>query len=77
MTDKPMDATKPESPISILAEKDQNGYRLITGTGQLEKIGNLLRGKQKFSFFYSIGLPVLVTLATVAFTTAIQYIPAG
>jgi hypothetical protein len=68
-----MDATKPESPISILAEKDQNGYRLITGTGQLEKIGNLLRGKQKFSFFYSIGLPVLVTLATVAFTTAIQY----
>jgi hypothetical protein len=74
MKDKPPDASKPESPISILAEKDQNGYRLITGSGQLEEIGNLLRGKQKFSFFYSIGLPVLVTLATVAFTTAIQYI---
>ena len=45
-----------------------------TGPGQLEQIGNLLRGKQKFSFFYSIGLPLLVTLATVAITTAIQYI---
>jgi hypothetical protein len=39
------------------------------------------RGNRKFTpretkvlFFYSIGLPVLVTLATVAFTTAIQYI---
>jgi hypothetical protein len=74
MTDKPPYAAKPETPISILAEKDQTGYRLVTGPGQLEQIGNLLRGKQKFSFFYSIGLPVLVTLATVAFTTAIQYI---
>jgi hypothetical protein len=74
MTDKSPDATKLATPISIVAEEDQNGYRLKTDADQLEKIGNLLRGKQQFSFFYSIGLPLMVTVATVAITTAIQYI---
>jgi hypothetical protein len=52
--------------------------RFTVRTNDLENIGEQLRGKKAFSFFYSIGLPILISLATVIGTTVIgqlfQYI---
>jgi hypothetical protein len=47
---------------------------LFTDPDRLEQIGALLRGKPEFSFFYSIGLPILVTVATIAISSGIQYL---
>jgi hypothetical protein len=41
---------------------------------QLEQIGEKLRGKQKFSVFYSIILPIIVSAATLIFSSLFQYV---
>jgi len=75
MSETPMPtAEKSDEPIAILAERHAEGYRLFTDPARLEQIGVLLRGKPEFSLFYSIGLPILVTVATIAISSGIQYL---
>jgi hypothetical protein len=75
MSETPMPAAqKFNEPIAILAERQAEGYRLFTDPDRLEQIGALLRGKPEFSFFYSIGLPILVTVATIVVSSGIQYL---
>lgn len=63
------------SPGEILVSIDQTAsgqYKIQTG--HLEQIGKQLRGKQSFSVFYSIVLPLLVTLLTMTMTGLFQWI---
>jgi hypothetical protein len=75
MSETPMPtAQKSDEPIVILAERQAEGYRLFTHPARLEQIGALLRGKPEFSFFNSVGLPILLTVATIAVSSGIQYL---
>jgi len=67
-------AQKSDEPVAILAERQAEGYRLFTDPARLEQIGALLRGKPEFSFFNSIGLPIILTLATIVVSSGIQYL---
>jgi len=61
--------------IAILVEKqDMDKYRLRADSAQLERIGVLLRGKTRFSILNYIIIPLVVSLGTIMFTGAFQYI---
>ena len=64
---EPAAGTRPAS-VSVYIDGDR---RFNIRTSDLENIGAQLRGKQPFSVFYSIGLPILVSLVTVIGTTLI------
>jgi hypothetical protein len=70
-------STYPDQPkfsgATIYIEReDDNRYKL--NSDQLELIGSQLRGKQKFSIFNSIILPLFVSVATIVFSGAFQYV---
>jgi len=71
---EPATSTQPAH-VSLNIEGDR---KFIVRTSDLENIGAQLRGKKEFSFFYSVGLPIIISLITVAGTTGIaqlfQYI---
>jgi hypothetical protein len=67
-------AQKSDEAVAILAERHAEGYRLFTDPAHLEQIGARLRGKSEFSFLNSIGLPILLTVATIAVSSGIQYL---
>jgi hypothetical protein len=59
--------------LSIIVEQ-QDGNRYKVQSSQLEQIGAQLRGKQQFSIFYSIILPIIVSVATVIVSSLFQYV---
>jgi hypothetical protein len=67
-------AQKSDEPVAILAERHAEGYRLFTDPAHLEQIGARLRGKSEFSFFNSIGIPILLTVVAIAVSSGIQYV---
>lgn len=54
--------------VSVIIDGDR---RFIVRTGDLASIGAQLRGKKSFSVFYSIGLPILISLLTVIGATTV------
>jgi hypothetical protein len=59
--------------VSVYVEQDgANKFKIQSD--QLEQIGAQLRGPREFSIFQSITLPIIVTLATLIFTSLFQYI---
>ena len=54
--------------VSVFIDGDR---RFTVRTSDLENIGAQLRGKKSFSVFYSIGLPILISLLTVVGTTLV------
>jgi hypothetical protein len=84
MSDTPHSAEPPAGQtasigLTFSVEKHPDDrYRLYTDPDDLQRIGELLRGKPVFSFFSSIGLPALVTLITIVLgtmvTAGLQYI---
>jgi hypothetical protein len=69
-----METPQPNSAdVAVIVEQEAaNRYRVLSS--QLELIGEKLRGKQRFSVFYSIILPVIVSAATLIFSSLFQYI---
>src|SRR5712692_6844661 len=69
-----MEAPQLNSPdIAVFVEQEStNRYRVLSP--QLEQIGEKLRGKQRFSIFYSIILPIIVSAATIIFSSLFQYV---
>jgi hypothetical protein len=59
--------------VSVYVEQE-GGNKFKIQSGQLEQIGAQLRGPRQFSIFNSIILPVLVSLATILFTSLFQYV---
>jgi hypothetical protein len=57
--------------VSVYIDGDR---KFIVRTNDLENIGAQLRGKKDFSFFYSVGLPILITFFTVILTTGIAQV---
>ena len=59
--------------VSVYVEQDgANKFKIQSD--QLEQIGAQLRGPREFSIFQSITLPIIVTLATLIFTSLFQYV---
>jgi hypothetical protein len=54
--------------VSVIVDGDR---RFTVRTSDLENIGAQLRGKKGFSWFYSIGLPIMISLLTVVGTTLV------
>jgi hypothetical protein len=54
--------------VSVYIDGDR---RYTVRTADLESIGSQLRGKKPFSIFYSIGLPILISILTVLGTTIV------
>lgn len=71
---EPAAGNRPAS-VSVYIDGDR---RFAVRTSDLENIGAQLRGKKQFSVFYSIVLPVMISLVTIIGTTMIaqffQYI---
>jgi hypothetical protein len=63
--------SEPEVTVYIEREAD-NKYKL--NSAHLALIGDQLRGKPKFSIFNSILLPLIISIATVVFSSAFQYV---
>jgi hypothetical protein len=68
-----MPGDPPFSDTSIYIEQE-GANRFKIQSGQLEQIGAQLRGRRQFSIFNSIILPVIVSLATIVFTSLFQYV---
>jgi hypothetical protein len=59
--------------VSVYIEQDgTNKYKIQSN--KLEEIGAQLRGRREFSIFHSIVLPLIVSVATIIFSSAFQYI---
>jgi hypothetical protein len=59
--------------VSVYIEQEeQNRFKIQSD--QLEQIGAQLRGPRHFSIFHSIILPLVVTVATLLFTSLFQYV---
>lgn len=54
--------------VSVSIDGDR---RYTVRTADLESIGAQLRGKKAFSIFYSVGLPILISILTVIGTTLV------
>jgi hypothetical protein len=54
--------------VSLFIDGDR---RFTVRSSDLENIGAQLRGKKSFSIFYSIGLPIIISLLTVVGTTLV------
>ena len=67
---KPAPETEPAD-VSVYIDGDR---RYTVRTDDLENIGAQLRGKRQFSFFNSVGMPILISLLTVIGTTLIGQI---
>jgi hypothetical protein len=67
----PNDATFRETAI-IIEQEGANKYKIQSD--QLEQIGAQLRGRRTFSIFNSIILPIIVSAATIFFSSGFQYI---
>jgi hypothetical protein len=65
-------SAQPHHEASIYIEQD--GAKFKIQSNQLERIGEQLRGPRRFSIFQSIILPVIVTVATLVFTSLFQYV---
>lgn len=61
------------SDVSVVVEQD-GPQKFKIQSGQLEQIGRQLRGRRRFSVFYSLVLPALVTLLTTILTGTFQYL---
>jgi hypothetical protein len=68
---KPSASSDPHAYLRIEREAEDR-YRILSG--DLEKIGEQLRGRPRFSIFNSILLPLIVTLATIILTSLFQYV---
>jgi hypothetical protein len=64
---KPATGVEPAQ-VSVYIDGD---HRFTVRTDDLENIGSQLRGKKDFSFFNSVGLPILISLLTVIGTTVV------
>ena len=77
MSDEPGPEKNPQKiqPADVLlyVERDAAATFKIR-SDQLEQIGTKLRGPQRFSIFYSLVLPALVTLLTTILTGTFQYL---
>src|SRR5262245_20340371 len=59
--------------VSICIEQDgTNRYKIQSD--KLQEIGTQLRGRREFSIFHSIVLPLIVSVATIVFSSVFQYI---
>ena len=59
--------------VSLYVEQEgTNKFKIQSN--QLEQIGAQLRGPREFSIFQSIILPLIVTVATLIFTSLFQYV---
>jgi hypothetical protein len=68
-----MPNSPPLQEVSVYVEQDgTNKFRIQSD--KLEEIGTQLRGRRKFSIFHSIVLPLIVSVATIVFSSAFQYI---
>jgi hypothetical protein len=67
----PNDATSDEASI-IIEQEGVNKYKIQSD--QLEQIGTQLRGRREFSIFHSIILPLIVSVATIIFSSIFQYV---
>jgi hypothetical protein len=56
----------------FIEQEGANKFKIQSG--ELEQIGAQLRGRREFSIFHSIILPLIVSLATIIFTSAFQYV---
>jgi hypothetical protein len=64
---------EPASEVLLYIEKEgPETYKIQSD--QLERIGEKLRGPRHFSVFNSIILPLIVSVATIVFTTLLQFI---
>jgi hypothetical protein len=68
---KSIDSNFQEATIYVERE-GENKYKL--NSAQLDRIGTQLRGKPRFSIFHSIVLPLIISVATIVFSTVLQYI---
>jgi len=68
-----MPNSPPFQEVSVYIEQDgTNKFKIQSD--KLEEIGAKLRGQRKFSIFNSIILPLIVSVATIIFSSAFQYI---
>ena len=59
--------------VSICIEQDgTNRYKIQSD--KLQEIGTQLRGRREFSIFHSIVLPLIVSIATIVFSSIFQFI---
>ena len=59
--------------VSICIEQDgTNRYKIQSD--KLQEIGTQLRGRREFSIFHSIVLPLIVSVATIVFSSIFQFI---
>jgi len=64
---------QPFQDVSVYIEQaGTNKFKIQSD--QLEQIGTQLRGRPKFSIFQSIILPLIVSVATIIFSSAFQYV---
>jgi hypothetical protein len=61
-----------EKTYIYIEQEETNKFKVQTD--QLEQIGAQLRGKREFSIFNSIILPLIVSVATILFSSAFQYV---
>ena len=59
-------------PSVYIEQEETNKFKIQSD--QLEQIGARLRGPRHFSIFQSIILPIIVTVATLIFTSLFQYV---
>ena len=59
--------------VSVYVEQEGTSKFKIQ-SGQLEQIGAQLRGRREFSIFQSIILPLIVSVATIIFSSGFQYV---
>jgi hypothetical protein len=59
--------------VLVFVEHDE-GRRFRIQSSQLEEIGSKLRGPRQFSVFNSILLPLIVSIATIFFSSVFQYV---
>jgi hypothetical protein len=66
------DSLPVEKASVYIEQEEENKFRI--GSDQLEKIGAQLRGPRRFSVFYSIILPLIVSVGTVVISSLFQYV---
>jgi hypothetical protein len=59
--------------VLVYVEQDET-HRFRIQSSQLEEIGSKLRGPRRFSVFNSIVLPLIISVATILFSSIFQYV---
>jgi hypothetical protein len=66
------DQAAPDNVLVYVEQEGANKFKIESR--QLEQIGAKLRGRRRFSVFNSIILPLIVSVATIVFSSFLQYV---